>query len=51
MIGEDSLRKIVAAYAVGADVLADEVSFTESEGYIKEYDLGGIAVTLSVCRI
>ena len=51
VIGEDSLRKIVAAYAVGADVLADEVSFTESEGYIKEYDLGGIAVTLSVCRI
>ena len=51
ILGEESFKRIVKEYNVAGDVLADEVSFTQTEGFIKDYDLGGKAVTLSVCRI
>ena len=51
VIAEESFKRIVEEYDVLSDVLADEVSFSETAGYTKEYDLGGKAVTLSVCRI
>ena len=51
VIAEDLFKKIVSDYQVADDVLADEVIFGKTEGYTKEYDLGGKAVTLSVCRI
>ena len=51
VIGAAFLEKIVEEYAVAQDVLADQVSFTDSEGFTKEFDLGGNAVTISVCRI
>lgn len=51
IIGEESFKNIVKEYDVAGDVLADEVSFTQTEGFTKDYDLGGKAVTLSVCRI
>ena len=51
IVGEESFKKIVKDYDVAGDVLADEVVFGATDGFTKDYDLGGKAVTLSVCRI
>ena len=47
---DDYFKDVIEAYDVCADVLADEVRYGALDGYIKDCDLNGKKLKISVCR-
>ncbi|MBQ9369801.1 MAG: isoleucine--tRNA ligase, partial [Clostridia bacterium] len=47
---DDYIKSVIEEYDVCADVLADEVRYGVLDGYIKDCDLNGKKIKVSVCR-